>query len=99
MARIFERWLGNSAQSDKWKFCLSAARIPRVGRAHDEADPPQPQPGLQGEGKAKVALSAVNGEKTLAELARLLETTASNIFTAPSATLRRRARLSAGIKP
>jgi hypothetical protein len=29
MARIFERWLGNSAQSDKWKFCLSAARIPR----------------------------------------------------------------------
>jgi hypothetical protein len=35
--------------------------------------------------KAKVALSAVNGEKTLAELARLLETTASNIFTAPFA--------------
>jgi transposase len=49
--------------------------------------------------KAKVALSAVNGEKTLAELARLLKTTASKIFTAPSATLRRRARLSAGIKP
>jgi hypothetical protein len=43
MARILERWLGKSAQSDKWKFCLSATRIPHVGRAHDEANPPQPR--------------------------------------------------------
>jgi hypothetical protein len=50
-----QRWLGESGQGDKWIFCLRAAQI----AADQEAF------------KAKVALAAIKGEKTLAELAQL----------------------------
>src|SRR5271166_175592 len=45
-----ERWLGESEQSDKWIFCLSAARMPRIRREHVETSTSDAQPGLQGEG-------------------------------------------------
>ena len=61
------RWPGKTEQAGQWNFCLSAARIPRVRRTHDEADTPEPQPGFQGEG----GLAALKGVKTLAGLARL----------------------------
>ena len=61
------RWPGKTEQAGQWNFCLSAARIPRVRRAHDEADTPEPQPGFQGEG----GLAALKGGKPLAGLAQL----------------------------
>ena len=35
-----ERWLGKFGQRDRWIFCLTAAMLPRIRRAHDEANPP-----------------------------------------------------------
>jgi len=44
----------------------------RIRSEHDEANTTNPQPRLQAPGfKAKVALAAIKGEKTLAELAKL----------------------------
>jgi hypothetical protein len=43
---------GESGQRDKWSFCLTAARMPRLRRDHDEADETEPHAGLQGEGGA-----------------------------------------------
>jgi transposase-like protein len=68
MAPWGQRWLGKFGQGDKWNFCLRAARMPRIRREHDQADTPDAQSGLHF--KAKVALAAVRGEKTLAELAQ-----------------------------
>ena len=31
-----ERWPGEFGQVDKWKLCLTAARMARIGRDHDE---------------------------------------------------------------
>src|SRR5271166_1300301 len=45
-----QRWLGESEQSDKWIFCPSAARMPRIRREHVETSTSYAQPGLQGEG-------------------------------------------------
>lgn len=48
---ICERWLGELGQVDKWNFCLSAARMPRIGRGyHVKTTPPDAQPGIQGQG-------------------------------------------------
>ncbi|HVB82666.1 MAG TPA: RHS repeat-associated core domain-containing protein, partial [Candidatus Binataceae bacterium] len=45
-----QSWPGESGQEDKWIFCLTAARLPRIRRAHDETDTAEPHTGLQGEG-------------------------------------------------
>ena len=63
---VGKRWPGKFGQSDKWNFCLRAAKMPRIRSRHDEANPTQPRPAF----KAKVALAAIKGEKTLAELAQ-----------------------------
>jgi len=52
-----------------WIFCLTAAKVPRIRSEHDEANAPDAQSLLQ----AKVALAAIKGEKTLAELAKLFD--------------------------
>ena len=43
--------------------------MPRIRRDHDETDAPEPYTGI----KAKVALAAIKGEKTLVELAQLFD--------------------------
>jgi transposase len=58
--------LGKFGQVAKWKTCLKAARMPRIRSDDDQTNPPDPCPGV----KAKVALAAIKGEKTLAELAQ-----------------------------
>src|SRR3954462_7380859 len=45
-----QRWLAEFGQGDKWRVCLKAAMMPRIRSEHDEADPPDPQSGRQGEG-------------------------------------------------
>ena len=47
-----ERWLGEFGQLDNWISCLTAAMVPRIGRDDDEANPPDAQCRLQGEGGA-----------------------------------------------
>ena len=47
---VKERWLGESAQVDKWLFCLSAARMPRIRSRHVETHTTEPQRGFQGQG-------------------------------------------------
>src|ERR1700738_1892748 len=64
---VIKRWLGESEQSDKWNPCLIAASVPRNRREHVETVTAQHSPGF----KAKVALAAIKGEKTLTELAQL----------------------------
>src|SRR3954470_15774171 len=49
-AVVPERWLAEFGQGDKWRVCLKAAMMPRIRSEHDEADPPDTQSGLQGEG-------------------------------------------------
>ncbi len=45
-----ESWLGKFQQSDKWSFCLTAARMAAdQERDDDETSAPEPQPGIQGE--------------------------------------------------
>jgi len=35
-----ERWLGKFGQADEWISCLTAAKLPRIRREHDEANAP-----------------------------------------------------------
>jgi hypothetical protein len=58
-----ESWLRKTEQWDKWSFCLKAASYVPHRRDNDETATPEPHTGL----KAKVALAAIRGEKTLAE--------------------------------
>ena len=39
---IYERWLGESGQSDKWNPCLIAALMPRSRRKHVETITAEP---------------------------------------------------------
>ena len=57
---------GNLHSGDKWIADLIAAILAASRRQDEQATAPEPQPGVQGE----VALAAVKGEKTLAELAQ-----------------------------
>jgi hypothetical protein len=66
MANSWERWSAKFGQVDKWEICLKAARMPRIRSDHGKTIPPDACPGF----KAKVALAAIKGEKTLAELAQ-----------------------------
>ena len=45
-----EMWLEKFGQSDKWISCLPAAMLPRIRSDPDEANPPDAQSRLQGEG-------------------------------------------------
>ena len=55
-----------SAQDDKWSFCLTAGKIgPRIRRDDEQTTARNHTPAF----KAKVALAAVKGEMTLAQLA------------------------------
>src|SRR6478735_12161717 len=47
-----ERWLGKFGQPDKWFFCLTAVKMPRIRSKNDEASTADAQPQLQGEGGA-----------------------------------------------
>jgi hypothetical protein len=53
-------------QDDKWNFCLTAAIIAAIRRDCEQTTAPEPHPGFQG---AKVALAAVKGDRTIAQLA------------------------------
>src|ERR1700738_4585520 len=47
---LTKSWLGKFQQSDKWSFCLTAARMAAdQERDDDETSAPEPQPGIQGE--------------------------------------------------
>jgi flagellar motor switch protein FliN len=46
---VTKRWPGKFGQSDKWSFCLRAARVPRIRSDNGETSTPDPQSGLQGE--------------------------------------------------
>jgi len=54
-----------SEQDDKWNFCLTTAIVAVNRRNHEQTTPPEPLTGLQG----KVALAAVKGDRTIAQLA------------------------------
>jgi transposase len=67
---VSQSWLGEFGQGDRWIFCLRAAQTAadqeramrrRARRNHTPAF------------KAKVALAAIRGEKTLAELSQLFD--------------------------
>jgi hypothetical protein len=45
-----QRWPGKTGQWDKWIFCLTAAIVPHDRRSDEQTTPPEPQPGIQGEG-------------------------------------------------
>ena len=68
--KLSQSWLGESGQNDEWIFRLTTATwLPRIRRDHDEAHAPEPYTGFQGQG----GLTAIKGEKTLAELAQLFD--------------------------
>src|SRR5271157_1062900 len=48
----YERWPAKFGQVDKWKFCLRAARMPRIRSDHDETSTPDTCTGFQGQGGA-----------------------------------------------
>src|SRR5580700_4598228 len=54
-----------SGQDDKWNFCLTAAINAVNRRDHEQTTPAEPLTGLQG----KVALAAIKGDRTIAQLA------------------------------
>ena len=59
-----------SEQDDKWSYCLTAGTLCPANQArHEQTSTPEPHTGFQG----KVALAAINGEKTLSELAQLFD--------------------------
>ena len=45
-----ERWLGKFGQADKWRICLTAAKVPQIRSKNDETSTKDAQPRLQGEG-------------------------------------------------
>ena len=59
-------WPRKSGQFDKWIFCLTPARWPRIRRSDDEAHASEPHTGLQGES----GLGRDQGREELAELAQ-----------------------------
>ena len=64
--RHYQSRLRKSAQDDRWSFCLTRGTLcPRIRRDHEQTTSPEPDPAF----KAKVALAAVKGEMTLAQLA------------------------------
>jgi transposase-like protein len=64
---IEQSWLRESGQVDKWIFCLTTATISRgSGDQMTKRTRRNHTPAF----KAKVALAAIKGEKTLAELAQ-----------------------------
>jgi transposase len=50
--RTEERWLGKFGQADKWRICLTAAKVPQIRSKNDETSTTDAQPRLQGEGGA-----------------------------------------------
>jgi hypothetical protein len=67
-----KRWLGGFGQGDKWIFCLRAAQI---GGGSGEGLTKRTRWNHTPAFEAKMALTALEGEKTLAELARFFEFT------------------------
>ena len=65
--------LGESGQGDKWSFCLNAAMMPPDRKTMTRRTRRNHSPAF----KAKVALAAVKGEKTLAELSQLFDEAAA----------------------
>ena len=58
-----------SEQDDKWSFCLTTAIIAASRRDHEQTTAPEPTPAF----KAKVALAAVKGDRTIAQLAEYFD--------------------------
>ena len=65
---LCQRWLRNFGQDDKWNFCLTTGTL--VPANSGETMSKRPRRNHTAAFKAKVALAAVKGEKTLAELAQ-----------------------------
>jgi transposase-like protein len=64
---IHQRWLGEFGQWVEWSFCLKAARMAgRTGETMSKRPRRNHSPAF----KAKVALAAIRGDKTLVELAQ-----------------------------
>ncbi len=63
-----ERWLHNFGQRGKWNFCLTTGTL--VPANQEQTMSKRPRRNHTASFKAKVALAAVKGEKTLAELAQ-----------------------------
>src|SRR6266545_1053784 len=54
IAHVMQSRLRESAQGDKWSFCLTAGKIsPRIRREHEQETAPEPCIGLQGKGGAR----------------------------------------------
>src|ERR1700737_1426534 len=62
-----ERWSRKSAQDDKWSFCLTAGTV--VPSESGETMSRRPRRNHTPAFKAKVALAAIKGDRTLAQLA------------------------------
>ena len=62
------RWLRNFGQDDKWNFCLTTGTL--VPAKSGETMIKRPRRNHTAAFKAKVALAAMKGEKTLSELAQ-----------------------------
>ena len=74
---VLERWPGKTGQRDKWIFCLTAAMMPHDRREMSRRPRRNHSPAF----KAKVALAAMKGEKTLAELAQQYDVHPNQITT------------------
>jgi transposase len=72
----FQRWLGKTGHQLKWRFCSPLA-IRWLGRGEQMSR--RPRRNHTAAFKAKVALAALKGEKTLSELAEQFDVHANQI--------------------
>src|SRR6516164_9866315 len=74
-----EKWLRNFAQGDKWNFCLTAGHAGACESG--ETMKRRPRRNHTPAFKAKVALAAIKGDRTLAQLAEQFDVHPNQIMT------------------
>src|SRR5438128_2145833 len=74
-----QRWSRKSAQDDKWSFCLTAGTV--VPSESGETMSRRPRRNHTPGFKAKVALAAIKGDRTLAQLAEQFDVHPNQITT------------------
>ena len=76
-APCLQRWLRNFAQDDKWNFCLTAGTLLPC----EETMKRRPRRNHTPAFKAKVAIAAIKGDRTLAQLAEQFDVHPNQIMT------------------